>query len=77
MGLPGFPRVFPSPITPSSENDRPTSLRKGMWLASVLRLWGVGVWAHIPQERGGAPGRVDVCSREGVEVAKARVVVVE
>jgi len=72
MGLPGLPHVFPSPITPSSENDPLTSLWKGVWLASVLRLWGVGVWAHIPQGRGGAPGRVDVCGRKGVEVAKAR-----
>jgi len=72
MGLPVLPRVFPSPITPSSENDPLTSLWKEVWLASVLCLWGVGVWAHIPQGRGGAPGRVDVCGRKGVEVAKAR-----
>ena len=42
MGLPVFPRIFPSPITPSSENDPLTSLQwKGVWLASVLRLWGL------------------------------------
>ena len=35
-------------------------------------LVGVGVWAHIHQGRGGAPGRVDVCGRKGVEVVKAR-----
>ena len=34
-------------------------------------LVGVDVWAHIPQGRGGARGRVDVCGRKGVEVAKA------
>ena len=32
--------------------------------------------AHIPQERGGAPGRVVACSWEGVELVRAKVVVV-
>ena len=42
MGLPVLPRIFPSPNTPSSENDPLTSLQwKGVWLASVLRLWGL------------------------------------
>ena len=64
------PSHFPSPITLLSENDPLTSLWKGVWLASVLCLWGVGVWAHIPQGRGGAPGWVDVCGQKGVEVVK-------
>ena len=33
-------------------------------------------WAHIPQERGGAPGGVVACSWEGAELARAKVVVV-
>ena len=32
--------------------------------------------AHIPQERGGAPGGVVACSWEGVELQRAKRVVV-
>ena len=31
--------------------------------------------AHIPQERGGAPGRVFACSWETVELERAKMVV--
>ena len=29
---------------------------------------GIVDWAHIPQERGGAPGGVVACSLEGVKL---------
>jgi len=32
--------------------------------------------AHIPQERGGAPGGIVACSWEGVELERAKMVVV-
>jgi hypothetical protein len=37
---------------------------------------GVVDRAHIPQERGGDPGGVVACSWEGVELVRAKVVVV-
>ena len=42
MGLPVLHHIFPSPITLLSENDPLTSLWKGVWLVSILHLWGVG-----------------------------------
>ena len=41
------------------------------WDSLPVLAGGVVDWAHIPQERGGAPGRV---VGEGVELARAKVV---
>jgi hypothetical protein len=70
-------RVYPSLTSPSSVDELPTSLWRGegrMWLGSLV-LYLLGMLAHIPQERGGAPGGVVACSWEGVELARAKVVV--
>ena len=38
--------------------------------------FGVRIWTHIPQERGGATFRVVACSLRAKWVARAKVVVV-
>jgi len=52
--------VSPSPIPSLNENDSPA---------------GIVVWAHIPQERGGAPLREIPCRWERNEVVRVKVVV--
>jgi len=50
-------RVYhPPPFPPSSELAPPTSLWKGEgWKGPRFRMrWGIWIWAHIPQGRGGA-----------------------
>ena len=57
------PQIPPcvSPIPPSSELEPPTSLWKGEGQMQWGPSFDILIWAHIPQERGGAPGLVDAC----------------
>ena len=71
--IPLYP-LFP----PSSESVPPTSLWKGEgWTGPHFQMrWGIWIWAHIPQERGGAHFRAIACGRQQIEVARVKIVVV-
>ena len=74
------PCVSPSSIPLLNELEPPTSLWKGegrmQWGWHFQVRWGGWIWAHIPQERGGAHCWVVACSWGRNRVVRVKVVIV-
>jgi hypothetical protein len=71
----GPPHLSPSPDPPSSESKLPTSLWKGEGRRRHHcrgRDGGISGRAHIPQKRGGAPGRPIPSGWRRLEVVRER-----